>query len=706
MPLVIGQNVGPYRITDQLGQGGMATVYRAYHANLDRYVAIKILHAALKSDPNFEARFRREAQIVARLEHPNIVSVYDYDQYEGEPYLVMKFIEGQTLKARMNKHDLSLAEITRIISSIGDALSFAHERDILHRDIKPSNILLDKEGQAYLADFGLARIATLGESTMSQDMMLGTPQYISPEQAQGIKDLTAATDVYSLGVVLYELVVGRVPFIADTPYAIIHSHIYAPLPLPSQLNPNVPPAVEQVLLKAMAKTPGDRFTSARGLAQAFTEAIASAGLQELTGGKYRVGLPTSDQTTNNAPNTPITPSRPAVAEPSSGGLGVNTPFPLRDQSGSSLANNTPTNTNSNSQASATLLERLANQQRRYAMWTFGGFALLLLTCLGALFVVVSTFADVNVRLRPPADLPSGEGPTGDIFVTMAGPFVLITMTPTPPSTVASATAVPTVIAVATEAATIAAPTAPASTAPAATPMPLDPFTSVDQLASLIGTLTIEEAQAYAASYPDDPRGHFALAIALSRISLTNPTSQAGAINAMRSALSLAGKEDPIVTISDLLGALIIYNETQATPITTAFTIVLMSHIYNNEQGLPISRSSVGEELYRIANENTSLATLALAEGADQTQNAYIYALYALTLAKTRSAPANVETALNKAIALDGQLQEVRLVQAVVLHVGGKTDEARRLLRELRIARPLRVPAWISKEADRLLEEIG
>src|SRR5882672_10462828 len=144
MSFAIGENVGPYRITDRLGQGGMATVYRAYHANLDRYVALKVLHPAFKEDASFLARFRREAQIVAKLEHPNIVPIYDYNEHNGEPYLVMKFIEGETLKARLTRQPLTLEEALSTMTAVGQALTYAHERGVLHRDVKPSNILIEK----------------------------------------------------------------------------------------------------------------------------------------------------------------------------------------------------------------------------------------------------------------------------------------------------------------------------------------------------------------------------------------------------------------------------------------------------------------------------------------------------------------------------------------------------------------------------------
>jgi tRNA A-37 threonylcarbamoyl transferase component Bud32 len=279
MSLVEGQIVGPYRVVGQLGQGGMATVYKAYHAKLDRYVAIKVIQQAFQGDATFIARFEREAQIVAKLEHRHIVPVYDYNEHEGRPYLVMKFIEGRTLKNLLSAGRLSLEQTLNVMTPIADALTYAHQHGVLHRDMKPSNIIMDQEGVLYLTDFGLAKIAQDAESTMSQDMMLGTPQYISPEQAKGEKVLDARTDIYSLGVVLYEMVVGRVPFNADTPYAIVHDHIYTKLPAPSTINPDIPKPVENVLLKALAKNPDERYTSAVDLIEDFRQAVVQTGSQ-------------------------------------------------------------------------------------------------------------------------------------------------------------------------------------------------------------------------------------------------------------------------------------------------------------------------------------------------------------------------------------------------------------------------------------------
>jgi hypothetical protein len=278
MPFASGENVGPYRIVEQLGQGGMASVFKAYHAALDRYVAIKVLHPAFMEDPNFLARFQREARVVAKLDHPNIVPIYDYSEHDGQPYLVMKYVQGETLKARLASSPIGPDEGLKIIDAIGRGLAYAHEQGILHRDIKPSNVLLADEGQIYLADFGLARIAQAGESTLSNEMLLGTPQYISPEQARGQRDLDVGTDIYSFGVVIYEMVVGRVPFNADTPFSIVHDHIYTPLPMPRKVNPKVPEAIERVLLKALAKDRSHRYPDVEGLVDALHAALGGGPL--------------------------------------------------------------------------------------------------------------------------------------------------------------------------------------------------------------------------------------------------------------------------------------------------------------------------------------------------------------------------------------------------------------------------------------------
>jgi tRNA A-37 threonylcarbamoyl transferase component Bud32/tetratricopeptide (TPR) repeat protein len=372
MSFAIGENVGPYRILEQLGQGGMATVFKAYHAALDRFVAIKVLHPAFLADPNFQARFQREAKVVARLDHPSIVPIYDFADHGGRPYLVMKFIEGETLKARLARAPLARGEGLRIVESAGGALAYAHTRGVLHRDIKPSNILLAPDGAIYLADFGLARMAQAGESTLSNDMMLGTPQYISPEQARGERNLDAGTDIYSFGVVLYEMVVGRVPFSADTPFSIIHDHIYKPLPLPRRINPRVPEGVERVLLKALAKERADRFASVDDMVTMFRSAVQGNTLDSLASStETLVALPTSAEAAT------LPPGVEAVASPSN------------ESSGTSV------------------------RKRRTWMWVAGGLAAACLCVFGFLAVASPNGGDGGQLPTEPAPAASGVAQVDD-----------------------------------------------------------------------------------------------------------------------------------------------------------------------------------------------------------------------------------------------------------------------------------------------------
>lgn len=254
--------VGPFEIVEKIGQGGMATVFKAYHAKLDRHVAIKVLHPAFRDDDSFLRRFGREARLVANLDHPHIVPIYDFAEHEGRPYLVMRYVHGITLKERHDQGQLSSEEVVSIVTAVSAALDYAHNKGILHRDIKPSNILLDRQGKAFLTDFGLARLTNIGETTISHDTIVGTPHYISPEQAKGLQNLDGRTDVYSFGVIVYQLLTGQVPFMSDTPYAVVHSHIFDKPPQPHRLNSAITPELEDVLLKVLAKSPNGRFPTA------------------------------------------------------------------------------------------------------------------------------------------------------------------------------------------------------------------------------------------------------------------------------------------------------------------------------------------------------------------------------------------------------------------------------------------------------------
>ena len=266
-------SIGVYERVQPLGQGGMATVYRAYHPRLNRWVALKMIHSAHTNDRSFIARFEREAQIVAALEHPHIVPIYDFFEHQGKWCMVMKFIDGITMKQALADGALLMTDVLHIMTSVGAALDYAHGEGVLHRDIKPSNILLDAKGTPYLSDFGLAKFAASGEASISQNMLIGTPFYMSPEQGESGKEITTRSDIYALGIVLYEMLLGRVPFNDGTPYAIIHDHIYKPLPMPSDVDPTISPLLEGILLTALAKRPEDRYGSVKEMIDALKFAL-------------------------------------------------------------------------------------------------------------------------------------------------------------------------------------------------------------------------------------------------------------------------------------------------------------------------------------------------------------------------------------------------------------------------------------------------
>jgi len=294
MPFVIGENVGPYRLVEKLGKGGMATVFKAYHPSLDRYVAIKALHPAFMEHPGFIDRFEREAKVVAKLDHQNIVPIFDFSEYEDRPYLVLKYVRGETLKARLEKSKLTYKESRHIFRVISSALAYAHQEGVLHRDVKPSNVLMEKGGQIYLADFGLARMTETSQTTLSGQMMMGTPHYISPEQAKGMGSLDNGTDIYSLGVMMYELLVGEVPFQADTPFSVIHDHIYSPLPLPRDMNPDLNEDIQRAILKSLAKKREDRYENISEMMAMFLKAFDTLIIQHPSDGEAPTLMLNSD----------------------------------------------------------------------------------------------------------------------------------------------------------------------------------------------------------------------------------------------------------------------------------------------------------------------------------------------------------------------------------------------------------------------------
>ncbi len=274
MPDLIGSTLGPYRILEQIGLGGMATVYKAYQPGMDRLVALKVLPEHYARDPLFVRRFKQEAHVIAKLEHRNIVPVYDFGEQDGTTYLVMRYLQAGTVKDILAYGPLPLPDAARLVADVAAGLDYAHVqgKGIIHRDVKPSNILVDKQGHAYLTDFGLAKVLEASIELTGSGTLLGTPTYMAPEQTLG-KPVTPQTDVYALGVVLYEMATGRPPYEADTPMAVALMHVHEPLPLPRQVNPALSEAVELVILKALAKEPPDRYQSAGELARALATAV-------------------------------------------------------------------------------------------------------------------------------------------------------------------------------------------------------------------------------------------------------------------------------------------------------------------------------------------------------------------------------------------------------------------------------------------------
>jgi serine/threonine-protein kinase len=298
MSNLIGQKVDRYEILELLGTGGMATVYKALDTRLDREVAIKVIRREAFPPEQLDmilARFEREAKALARLSHPNIVGVMDYGEFEGVPYLVMVYLSGGTLKEKLGK-PIPWREAVQLLLPMGRALEYVHEHNIINRDVKPSNMLLTEKGQPMLTDFGLVKLFEGREAHLTASGAgIGTPDYMAPEQWTG--EATALSDMYSLGVVLYEMITGYRPYVSDTPAGVLIKQINEPLPLPNQYLPDLPKNIESVLLKVLARKPEDRYADMRAFAdelQALAEdkapmaaAIQTEQLRERMTGKFK-----------------------------------------------------------------------------------------------------------------------------------------------------------------------------------------------------------------------------------------------------------------------------------------------------------------------------------------------------------------------------------------------------------------------------------
>lgn len=266
-----GQTLGKYQLIERLGRGGMATVYRAYQPGMDRFVAVKVMHPQYADDASFIERFRREARVVGTLRHPHIVQVIDFDVQDEEYYMVMEYVETETLKNYLQKHGaMPISQALSVARKLADALAYAHANGMLHRDVKPANVLWSKTGEPILTDFGIAKLAGATGLTAS-GAAVGTPAYMSPEAGRG-EQVDERTDVYSLGVMLYEMLSGELPYDADTPYAVILKHINDPLPPLRPRVPHLPEGIERIVIKALAKDKTQRYQSAAELRDALVQA--------------------------------------------------------------------------------------------------------------------------------------------------------------------------------------------------------------------------------------------------------------------------------------------------------------------------------------------------------------------------------------------------------------------------------------------------
>jgi len=307
------EKIGRYEIKGELGRGGMATVVRGYDPHFKREVALKLLPREFLHDPLFRARFEREAETIAALEHAAIVPVYDFNEEGGQPYFVMRLMVGGSLAERLKRGALSLSETVRILTRLAPALDEAHAKGIIHRDLKPGNILFDQRGDAYISDFGTVKLSQTNSPQTSADSIIGTPAYMSPEQARGESTLDGRSDVYALGVIAFEMLTGQQPYVADTPVGVVVKHLYDPVPRLRDLNPDLPNAGEAVIFKAMQKDRAARFPTASEFARAL-----SAVAQEAAPSSTTLPRPTSPA---SAPFKTFTPRLRWVSL-LAGGLGL------------------------------------------------------------------------------------------------------------------------------------------------------------------------------------------------------------------------------------------------------------------------------------------------------------------------------------------------------------------------------------------------
>lgn len=391
---LLGREIDGYRIEKLLGEGGMARVYRGQDVRLGRYVAIKVIEPEARADPEYAARFEKEARAVAQLEHPHIVRIYRFGEVDGLYYMAMQYIDGADLgwilaDYARDKELMPHDDVLRVMSQIGAALDYAHSKGVIHRDVKPSNIMLDKEGRAILTDFGLVLLQAEG----TRGEIFGTPHYIAPEQAVNSSGAVPQSDQYALGVILYQALTGSLPYEGKSAMDIALAHMTEPLPSPLERNPDLSPVMVALLEKALQKEPADRYPSCAALVVDLERAIKAPGRQPSTVKRFSlVSVPEQVQAFRSA--NPLPPLPPGVV-----------PSPAPPTAPAQPQAN-PATSKPKSQPSIAASTRAVTNQRQ--MWTMIGIVSLVVILIGAVAVVML----FSKRAGVPASL-SGTPTTAD-----------------------------------------------------------------------------------------------------------------------------------------------------------------------------------------------------------------------------------------------------------------------------------------------------
>ena len=383
---LIGRQISQFDVLEEIGRGGMATVYRATQKSINRDVALKVLPRTFLHDPGFLERFNREVEVIAHLEHPHIVPIYDYGEANGMPYIAMRFLAGGSFRRLIRDGVRDLRDLVRPVSQVAQALDHAHAAGIIHRDLKPGNILLDTSGNAYLSDFGIARVL---DSDLTGSAIIGTPTYMSPEQANG-DPLDARSDVYALGIVVFELITGREPFQAATPIAMLLKQINERVPSLTEFRRNIPEELDRVIAKATEKKRDDRYASAGEMAEAFAAAVRAMDTTELR--------PVRDDDDTLPPTKPINDEQRAS---------IPSPTPTNDLDGVTLTPETEDITRDKLERAqmemdgpATMAtpapmhpsQSLPADPKPRPLWAYSAIALLLFVVAGAGVLVLNPFS--------------------------------------------------------------------------------------------------------------------------------------------------------------------------------------------------------------------------------------------------------------------------------------------------------------------------